>query len=189
MPKTYNIGLLGICEKVTIYALEEDARIYWDMNIASDESQIEAYLEGDDTESPIPGEADFLEGETRDQAPCLAREYTIVNLPDCKLVINDGENEEVVDLSSDDHEVTVDWDEEDTEEIDGLVVLERMKGLIFESEIDLNEEFDKSKLKIVLQEETNGDSLIGIFYDGEELEIMDYDLQHKGTTYEIIDTV
>jgi hypothetical protein len=186
MTKKYTVSLMGNCSEARIYELNQEAVDYWDSSIGYDTVDISDYMEGNAPED-MPEDADFLNGDDRYDAESIVKNFTTVNIPECWLVIeSDNDEKEVVELCSDSHGITVDWLEEETEDFQGLLVTENKKGLIFQSEIEIKGDFDKSKLKILLQEEEQGDAFIGLFYDEEEMDFTDYSLQHKGSYYEII---
>jgi hypothetical protein len=182
----YTIKLYGHCTETRIYELEQPAAEYWNdfLSLGEDDTLYE-YLEGETTDHPL--EADFLNGGDQYDASSLYATTTYIDTAQAKINIKKGD-EEVIDMVLNEDGVNIEWVEGDEMPSPALLVSDYSKGVFFETELELDDEktFDKSKLRVILSEEDEGEAFVGVSYDGVELTLEDFFLTGKGRTYTII---
>jgi len=189
--KKYTLQLIGYCQNIKAYELNEESANYWREKINDgDESELSEYMWGDlDDDNPIPEEAKFLNGEDEYGASCLRNEFTVLNLSDCLFNIATEDSDENIDLDDDNCPIVYEWVEADTLPSPALIVSEHMKGIVMRGEFSLEDgkELDKSKINIVISEQEFGDQILEIKYDDEEIDMDYWDLTGKGRYYYIVD--
>jgi hypothetical protein len=185
--KTYTIKLHGYCTEARIYELNQDAAEYWNnlLIVGEDESLYE-YLEGEAETDDHSPEADFLNGEDQFDASSLYANVKYIDTAQARINVKNGD-EEILDMVLNEDGVNIEWADGDELPTPALLVSDYSKGVFFQTDLELDDEktFDKSKLKVILSEEDEGEAFVGVSYDGVELELDDFFLTGKGRTYTI----
>ena len=183
--ETYTIKLYGYCTEARIYELDKSAADYWnDLLLVGEDESLYEYLEGEATDHSA--EADFLNGDDQYDASSLYATNTYIDTSQARINVRNSD-EEVLDMVLNEDDVNIEWVEGDELPSPALLVSDYSKGVFFQAELELDDEntFEKSKLKVILSEEDEGEAFVGVSYDGVELELDDFFLTGKGRTYTI----
>ncbi len=195
MKKKYTVCLSGHTLENRFYQLNEDNVEFWQEKIDDREDEdddfISDYLSCREDVVDDDFEYNFIhEGEDEFECDALIAQTESIEFDDFYVTIEDENGKEIVSIKVVDDET----DEENVKlknivtEHDEcepfLVVQERMRGTFFEGEIELEEEFDLSKLLISFNFDLLDElCLANVTYDGKEVEYSNHSKRGKGRWY------
>lgn len=181
----YNVYVNGTCLESKYYPIDYATREFWEENIYDE--LLNDYLWGDADLNDIPENARFL-GDEPDDYYCDTVSI-VIDPTACIVSVSPVDEAPPVDDFDIEDENIVSLDVDEFNDDLYLVVSEIYKGTIYGGEIEIDEPFDKSKLKIHLSKDLEGEpSLAYMTYDGVDIDNTEMELmESKGRSVFIIE--